>query len=147
MEFLAALEELAPIEALKVSFYAYPVVNGLHVLSIGTLIVSVLLLDLRILGAFAGLSEAAATRIFRRLALTGFAGAALTGLPMFAIQATTYATNPAFRIKMALLFVAGLNAALFAVLRAPQARRGLAKLSIALWLGILFAGRFIGFVE
>lgn len=147
MEFLSALETLAPIEVLKVSFYAYPVVNGLHVLSIGTLVVSILLMDLRILGALTSLPEDAAMRVFRRLALTGFAGAVLTGLPMFAIQATTYAANPAFRIKMALLFVAGLNAALFAILRPPKARRGLAALSLVLWLGVFFAGRFIGFVE
>ncbi|MDF1600646.1 hypothetical protein PZ895_12825 [Mesorhizobium sp. YIM 152430] len=147
MKLLSALETLAPVEALKVSFYAYPVVNGLHVLSVGTLIVSILLLDLRILGAFASLPEDAAMRVFRRLALTGFAGAVLTGLPMFAIQATTYAANPAFRIKMALLFVAGINAALFAILRSPRAGRGLAALSLVLWLGVLFAGRFIGFVE
>jgi hypothetical protein len=147
VEFLSALETLAPVEALKVSFYLYPVVNGLHVLSVGVLIASILLLDLRILGAFASLPEDAATRIFRRLAVTGFAGAVLTGLPMFAIQATTYAANPAFRIKMALLFVAGINAALFAILRPPSARRRLAALSLVLWLGVLFAGRFIGFVE
>ncbi len=147
MELLAALETLAPIEALKVSFYAYPIVNGLHILSIGTLVVSVMLLDLRLLGAFTSLPEAAATRIFRRLALTGFAGAVLTGVPMFAIQATTYASNPAFRLKMALLFVAGLNAVLFAMLRAPGARRGIAALSLVLWLSVLFAGRFVGFVE
>jgi hypothetical protein len=147
VEFLAALETLAPIEALKVSFYAYPVVNGLHILSIGTLVVSLLLLDLRILGAFTSLPEEASARIFRRLAFTGFAGAVLTGLPMFAIQATAYVANPAFRIKMALLFVAGLNAALFTTLRPQRAPRGLAALSLVLWLGVLFAGRFIGFVE
>ncbi|MCO6386782.1 hypothetical protein [Aliihoeflea sp. 40Bstr573] len=147
MEFFAALETLAPIEALKVSFYVYPVVNGLHILSIGTLVVSVLLLDLRILGAFASLPEAAAARVFRRLAFIGFGGAVATGVPMFAIQATTYVANPAFRIKMALLLLAGFNAALFAIWPAQTARRGLATPSLALWLGVLFAGRFIGFVE
>lgn len=147
MEFLGALESWAPIEALRISFYTYPVVNGLHILSIGLLVVSVLLLDLRILGAFVSLPEDAAKKLFRRLAVTGLVGAVATGLPMFAIQATSYAENPAFRIKMALLAVAGINTAVYSLLQRQTARRGLATVSMMLWLGILFAGRFVGFVE
>ena len=54
-EFLAGIEQLAFARWLKASFVAYPVVNALHIMSIGALLTSVVLMDLRICGAFRSL--------------------------------------------------------------------------------------------
>ena len=53
MEFFTALEQSGIARALKSSFVAYPLVSALHILSIGVLLTSVILMDFRILGAFA----------------------------------------------------------------------------------------------
>lgn len=154
MEVLALLEELAPVRALKSSFYAYPLVNALHILSIGGLVTSAILMDLRILGLFAALDRQAFIRLTRRAAIVAFCGAVLTGVPMFAIRASEYFFNPAFRLKMFLIALAGLNI-LALRLFAPYSTgvpvegrlsRTSAVVSLGLWIGVLVCGRFIGFV-
>ncbi|RUM96266.1 hypothetical protein EET67_19070 [Pseudaminobacter arsenicus] len=153
VEFLALLQQLPPVQALKSSFFAYPVVNALHIVSIGTLWSSVLLMDLRILGAFSELPYKPFTRLLRRVALIAFCGAVLTGFSMFAIKATEYAAMPVFLAKMALILLAAANFLLFLRLGGKDGKgedsrkiRIPAVLSIFLWSGVVLAGRFIGFL-
>ena len=63
---------------------------------------SVILMDLRVLGAFETLPRAPFVALLRRLALTAFCVALLTGFAMFTIRATEYASMPIFLAKMAL---------------------------------------------
>lgn len=140
--------------ALKVSFYVYPLVNALHILAIGALVTSVVLMDLRVLGFAAAIERAPFVRLMRQSIAAAFPVAVLSGLALFSIRAQEYAANPAFQAKMALLALAGLNLWAFRRLAPPgdgdapypPAARALAALSIALWVAILVAGRFIGFV-
>ena len=56
------------------------------------------------------------------------------------------AANPFFRIKLALLLVAGLNMLAFQLARRlGHAHRASAALSIATWLGVLVCGRSIAY--
>lgn len=154
MELLAAIEALPPARALRASFYAYPVVNAAHILSIGALVTGIILMDLRVLGLLTSLERGAAIRLMRRLAGTAFAGAVATGMALFAVRASDYASNPAFLLKMALIALAGANLlALRALASGPDglparnaAARGFALVSIVLWLAVLLCGRFIGFL-
>ncbi|MEC9344357.1 MAG: hypothetical protein VYD64_10995 [Pseudomonadota bacterium] len=148
---LIALEQSWLAAALKSSFYVYPSVNALHILAIGGLFTSVVLLDLRTLGLLPAQS-AAFTPLARRLALGAFAIAAATGLALLSVRATEYAVNPAFRLKLVLIALAGLNFLAFRIVTrkptgsVPRTGRGLAVLSIMLWTGIALCGRFIAFV-
>jgi len=152
MEFWEAVEHVGAIRALKTSFFAYPVVNALHIMAIGALWTSVLLMDLRILGAFADVGQAPFVRLLRRVALSAFCGALLTGPLLFAVRASEYVTMPVFLAKMALIVLAALNFISFQWLAGRREKSGgsflklLAATSIALWTGVLMAGRFIGFV-
>jgi hypothetical protein len=152
MEFWEAIEQVGAVRALKVSFFAYPIVNALHIMSIGALWTSVLLMDLRILGAFADIEQALLVRLLRRIALSAFCGALLTGPLLFAVRASEYVAMPVFLAKMALIVLAVLNFISFqwAARRSEKGAGGFLKLlaatSIALWTGVLLAGRFIGFV-
>ena len=149
MDALAWLEQTALAQALKQSFYVYPLVNAAHVAAIGTLFASVLLMDLRVLGRFQAIPAEPFVALLRRVALTAFAFAAATGVLMFSIRATEYAAMGVFLVKMALIVLAGLNFLLFVrVSRRHSARppKLLAVLSIMLWGGVLVCGRFIGFV-
>ncbi|RWO87103.1 DUF6644 family protein [Mesorhizobium sp.] len=151
-EFFAGIEHLALARWLKASFIAYPVVNALHIMSIGALLTSVVLMDLRICGAFRSLPYAAFVALLRRVALAAFAGALVTGSLLFSVKASTYAAMPIFLAKMALILLAGMNFLAFMRLRRATGREepagvaALAVLSMLLWTSVLFAGRFIGFL-
>jgi hypothetical protein len=149
-DWAAAIQQLGAVRALKGSFFAYPIVSALHILGIGVLLTGVLLMDLRLLGAFKPLPQQEFGRLLRRVTLVGFALAVATGLTLFSVRATEYVALPLFWVKLGLIVVAGLNLTLFMVLDRRAAPGGALKLSgalsLALWLGVLLCGRFLGFV-
>ncbi len=153
MEFFGALEQSALARALKASFVAYPIVNALHIFSIGAVLTSVILMDLRVLGAIRTVAQAPFVALLRRMALVAFCGAILTGFAMFTIKAAQYATMPVFLAKMGLIVLAILNFLIFLRLerqmgdgKSSTALRFSAMASIGLWIGVLLCGRFIGFL-
>ena len=86
-----------------------------------------------------------------------FVGAAITGGLMFIGNATTYAANTPFLIKMGLLVLAGLNMLYFQFVtyrsvgqwdsgRPVPAARAAGMVSLVLWVGVIGFGRWIGFV-
>ena len=115
-ELLAGIEQLGLVKGLKASFYAYPIVNALHVMSIGALLTSVLLMDLRIVGAFGSVPAAPLVAMLRRVALGAFSAALLTGALLFSVRAREYAAMPVFLAKMVLVLLAGANFLAFALL-------------------------------
>ena len=154
MEVLQTIEQLGAVRLLKASYIAYPVVNALHIASIGALLTCVILLDLRILGAFRSLPRAAFVDLFRRLALAAFLAAALTGLMLFSVRASDYAAMPVFLLKLSLIAAAMINFLVFSALHregddgtsAGPALRVPIIASLLLWPAILLCGRFIGFL-
>ena len=153
------LEALAasPIAALlRGSGTAYLLVNATHILGIALLVGSILPLDLRLAGAFPRTPLPAIAPLLRGTALVGLTLAVLTGFVLFAANPVEYAGNPAFRIKLLLLAAAVLNAVLATRSRAwaqvlsgappPPALRLMAAASALLWLSVLLAGRWIGFL-
>lgn len=154
MELLQAIEQLALARALRASFYAYPLINAAHILLVGALLTSVILMDLRILGHLSKQDRQPFLRLMRGLALTSFGGAAATGIFLFSIRASEYFFNPALQLKMGLILLAGANLVALRLVASDPAgmpqEGGLshlfAALSILLWLGVLICGRFIGFL-
>jgi hypothetical protein len=152
-DILAGIEGLPAVNALKVSFVVYPLLNALHILSVGATVTCVLLMDLRILGVGRGVGRRPLLDLLREAIAFAFPVAVLSGLALFSIRAQEYATNQAFLIKMALLALAGVNLLAFRLLPQPAgdtvypiAARLLAAFSMLLWVAILVAGRFIGFI-
>jgi hypothetical protein len=148
---LEALEAFGPAAFFRTSIYLYPAVNLMHVLAIGALVTSALLMDLRVLGLGRGLSAETVIRYLRPVATGAIVVAVLTGLTLFSVQPVEYFNNPAFRIKMVLLALAVFNAIAFTTFRAHRqtehpAARLMAALSMVLWLSVAFAGRMIGFL-
>ena len=118
---------------------------------------TILVVDLRLLGVAS--RERPFARIsaeLLRITWGAFAVSVLTGSLMFVTNARVYAHNTAFLVKMSLLFLAGVNMAVFHLTagrsvahwdqgRAPAIGRMTGALSIALWVAIIFSGRVIGF--
>jgi hypothetical protein len=147
---LEALESFGPAAFFRTSIYLYPAVNLLHVLAIGALVTSALLMDLSVLGLRRQLPVETVLGYLRPVAVTALILALATGLALFSVQPVDYWENPAFRLKMVLLVLAALNALLFTSFRAHRNRSAgaaaMAVLSIALWAGVAFCGRMIGFL-
>jgi hypothetical protein len=88
---------------------------------------------------------------------TAFVFAAITGGLLFASNATTYAHNVYFQIKIALIVLAGMNMAVYHLFltggidswhtasRTPLRARLVGGLSLCLWIAIAAFGRWIGF--
>ena len=118
----------------------YPIISALHILAFGFVIAPVLLADIRVLRI--GHVDERVTWL-SRIALVGFAGAAVTGTLLFSVQATRYAENPALYWKLGFLGIGGLNALCFYLF--SRLRRVLAIISAVVWCGVLFSGRWIAF--
>lgn len=131
---------------------AYLFVNAAHILGIGVLLGAILPLDLRLLGCFRRVPVEVIGPFLVRVAATGLGLAALTGLWLFSVKPAEYVENTAFRWKLLLLVVALVNVAFQHYASQLQgsspslATRVSAALSVTLWLAVLVAGRWIGFV-
>ena len=129
--------------------WAYPALEVVHIVGIALLVGNLVLLEVRVWGAAPQLPVQALARLALLLALGGFGLVALSGLTMFSTQPQELLTNRAFVLKMGLVALAGLNAALF------HARGGLTKLdalaraqtalSLGLWLTVIICGRWIAY--
>lgn len=130
---------------LQQSWTAYLFVNVAHILGIAFLLGSILPLDLRVLGLFRRYPVEVLQPFLVRCAATGLGLAALTGLWLFSVKPDEYLANNAFCWKLALIALALINVVIR--YRAPKAPgRMHAGLSLSLWLSVLIAGRWIGFL-
>ena len=141
---------------LQESGTAYLFVNAAHIIGIALLIGAVLPLDLRLLGCFQTVSVSVIGPFLSRVATTGAIWTILTGLWLFSVKPSEYLANTAFLTKMALLAVAIGNVALQhqgrdfrLAFQGGEIRprvRILAAFSAVMWLSVLLAGRWIGFL-
>jgi len=135
--------------ALQSHPWAYPVLEAVHILGIGLLLGNLVLLELRVFGRGAALPVEALARLSLGIALAGFTIAAASGLLMFATQPAELLANRSFVLKMLLLVAAGCNAAWFHGRGSLARLDGLARvqmlLSTAIWVAVVFCGRWIAY--
>lgn len=157
MEALAQLLAAVPFAgALRGSATIYALVSAAHVLGIALLVGPILVLDLRVLGLLPGPPLPVMAPFLSRIAGFGLGLAIATGLLLLSVSPAEYLANPAFRLKAILLVLMALNIVLvhrgadWRTLRnggpAGAALKLQATISAAGWLGVLMAGRMIGFV-
>jgi len=156
-DVLAALRDWSVAEQLRLSLYAYPIVNTLHIFGFAMLIGSILLVDFKLLGAFPQTPFAFFGRILEPAAIVGLAIAIVCGFLLFVVKPVDYSVNVAFLVKMGLIALGILNAifqrfgpgwhlAVEGDAIAPRMRVQ-AALSLLIWIAALFAGRLIAFLE
>jgi hypothetical protein len=153
---LAALARWPGAIWLQESGTASLVFNAVHILGIGLVLGAILPLDLRLMGLFRQVPLAILAPFLSRAAAVGLALALLTGLWLFSVRPDHYVENTAFLAKMAVLALAlaniGLQHGHGGYRRAlssgvvPWTVRLVAAVSACLWLGVLLAGRWIGFL-
>jgi hypothetical protein len=139
--------------AVRMSLWAFPVLEAVHLLGLCVLGGAVLLVDLRMLGL--GLKQqriAEVARDSRRYLVVGVLVMIATGVPLFLSEAIKCFYNQSFWVKMATLFVALLftffvreRAAHDDTLDTSTRSRLIGAASIAIWFTVAAAGRSIAY--
>jgi len=152
------LEKTPAAAAMRDSLWVFDVTETAHTIGIVLVAGTIMLVDLRLLGM--GLRREPVSHVVSRIVpwtLSGFVLMFLTGGWLFSAEASKLYHSPAFRIKMILLSLAGLNALIFhlTVYRraaewddvpvAPVRARLAGLASLLLWIGIIAAGRSIAY--
>ena len=138
------------------SLWGYPLLETLHSIGMAMLIGSLGLINLRVLGVKPDL-PLIGTQQLLPLAWLGFTLNAISGSLLFTSDAVYFFESYTFRIKMVLIVLGGLNAALLgrrifreatagSPARPPTAStKWIAASSLVFWFGAVCAGRLIAY--
>jgi hypothetical protein len=145
--------------SIRESLWLFPAIETVHLLGMAVLVAAVAAFDLRLLGWT--FRHSRVTDLALRLlpwAWAAFAVQVVTGVLLFSSEAVKIYGNPAFRLKLLLILLAGVQALLFQFTAyrhlpawdnrntLPFAAKLSGAVSLLLWIAIVAAGRFIGFV-
>ena len=156
--FLVYLETSGLATLMRKSLWLYPIVEIAHILGFVTLVGSVAMFDLRLLGFSRSLPVSRMARHLLRWSVGSLLVVVPSGLMMFSAHATEFVDNTAFRVKMLLLAAAAGNAIWFhrttfrsvddwnTGVAPPLASRVAAGVSLALWIGVISCGRLIAYL-
>jgi hypothetical protein len=145
-------------ESVRQSLWLYPLLEILHILSFSILFGSVVLFDLRLLGFSRRLPVTALARHLFPWVYLSFGGTILTGFCLFIVDATAIAANLAFRLKLLLILLAGLNATVYQRMTVlsinrwdigvspPTKIKAIALISLILWTAVIVCGRLIAYL-
>ncbi len=154
------LQSTAVSQSIQATEWIIPAVQTVHILCVAAVFTSVLMIDLRLLGLrWQDQSLAAVARRFLPFIWWPLPILLATGAILIAAEPARALRNPVFLLKMLLLLAAaGVTLACQMPLRYDPAywelstgrRRGaqlIAAASLVLWVGIVFAGRWIAYVQ
>jgi hypothetical protein len=155
MEFLSWLQATPFATAVADTLWAYPVLETMHTLGMAMLIGALGLINLRVLG-FKPELPLVGTQTLLPLAWLGFTFNAISGTALFTSDAIYFFSSYTFRIKLLLIVLGGVNAAVLGrrIFREPAAGGGraastgakwLAAASLVFWFGAIVAGRLIAY--
>ena len=156
-DLLQTIQDSGVAEYVRSDPFAFPVLEALHVVSVMLVVGSIFMLDLRLIGVSS--RNHAVTRLSHEIlpwTWIAFVFAAVTGALLMTGQAGAYASNLQFQLKMGLMVLAGLNMLAFhfitwrsvqqwnAAIPTPLGARLAGFLSLALWIGVVVCGRWVG---
>jgi hypothetical protein len=139
--------------------WIFPIVETLHVLCLVTVFGSIALVDVRLIGVSA--RNVPFSKLYRELVpwtWWAFLGSAIFGTALASGKIEDYVRSPQFITKFVLMGLAGVNLLIFhfgalrkvadwdSTLPVPMAARLAGLLSLCLWVGVIFTGRWVGFV-
>ena len=151
------LETTAPAIWVGESLWGYPIMLGCHVVGLAIVVGIFMMRDLRLMGLFQGISYESLDSL-RNLGWTGFVINAVSGCFLFSSQATVFIDSTPFLLKIAMIFLAAISAAILQnKLRdsavswdssgaAVGSVRIIAMASSALWIGAIISGRLVAYI-
>jgi hypothetical protein len=108
-ELLAAVEQSAIADALRLRRWAYPLVSASHIFGIALLFGAILPLDLRLLGVWRSVPLNLLARVLVPVAGVGLGVTLLTGPLLLSVDPFRYAGLWIFWLKLLLIAVATVN--------------------------------------
>ena len=160
LRFCQWLESTPGSAALHRWVWTYPVVETVHVLGLCMFLGMTVLIDLRLINI--GLKRMAVSEVAQRLlpwTVAGFVVMVLSGATLFYSDPVHFYGNVFFRLKAVMLILAGINVWVFhsgiwltvkdwdLAPVTPVRARAAAYASLILWVGIVFSGRMIAFLN
>ncbi len=141
-------------QAIQLSTWAIPSIQTVHILALALLFAAALVVGLRFWGKGLAVEplHLLAQRFIRLIWLLVVV-LAVTGLLLIVAEPHRTLGNPVFYLKMVLLLVAIVITAWLSSVSTRQhdrvsgAHRIAAALTVLLWIGIMFAGRFIAYYD
>ena len=137
--------------------WLWPLCETLHFAGLTLLLGVAGMFDLRLLGFMKRVSISAVQE-FMPWAIVGFLVNLATGLIFLISEPAQYFSNPTWWVKVAFLIVSGVNAVVFQIgfsgrmqsIRpgedTPASFKVIGAVSLAGWLGVLWAGRMLPFI-
>ncbi len=144
--------------SIRSSTWLFPTIESVHIVGLALVIGSVMWLDFRLLGLSKRASVVDVSKTVMPTTWIGFVIAVITGVLLFTSEAAMCYTNLAFRLKMLMLLLIGVNAGCYEFLArhkkqewgversTPFSAKMTAAVSLTLWCGVVVAGRWIAYV-
>lgn len=157
-DLIHRLNESSGSIALRESLLLWPVIEAAHVLSIMLFAGTILLVDLRLLGAV--LPEVRLSEMTGRIlpwTVVGLVLLIVTGALLFYAKPLVYFHNLFFRAKLLVIAAALVNVAVFHVRQhrcgpawdaggaLPFGVRSMAVVSLSAWIAVIIAGRLVAY--
>jgi hypothetical protein len=137
------------------SLWAYPFLLSLHVIGLAIVVGIFIMLDLRLLGSFKDIKVPAFLSLMK-LAWIGFIVNAISGAFLFTSQATTFVQSTPFLLKIAMIFIGAIMAAIIQTklremrdndsMMISGTTKIIAIVSLTSWLGAIITGRLIAYI-
>jgi hypothetical protein len=139
--------------------YAFPIIEGIHLIGLAMAVGLLMLVDLRLMGVF--LTHVPPRQLHRELlpyVLAGFGVIVLAGVLLLSSEATTVFASPPWPFKLAFIILGAFNALYFefiisrrpAALPAtgplPASVRSAGAISFFLWVLVIICGRLIPYI-
>jgi hypothetical protein len=152
------LQDTSISTGIRESVWVFPIIETVHLLALAFSVGIIMFVDLRLIGA--AMRERPVTEVFDRLqpmALKGFAINVVSGMLLTLSEPVKCYHSPYFIIKMAFLFLLGLNAVAFQyrtyptvagwdkAVATPVGAKLAGWVSLAFWLGVVVMGRAIAY--
>jgi len=159
-DFLQQLQDSTLGVALSESIYMYPVVEGLHLISLVFSFGLILLTDLRLIGFF--LPTVPVHDVLQKLRpwlIGGFVVTFITGFLLVFVNGPSLMNTWVFPLKLLLILIAGLNAVWFEIkfgrrvtewgyhAKSPQGAKIAGWISLATWSLVVICGRLIPYLN
>jgi cytochrome bd-type quinol oxidase subunit 1 len=153
-EVLQWIKDLPIGAAVRQSRWLFGLGETLHFIGLCLMVGGLLIVDLRVLGYIRGIPMRAALA-FLPFVIVGFLINLATGTEFFMTDPFMYWPNPAFKLKMFMVLLGGINALVFTVMEhrhllvlgkdehTSRLARITAGTSLAIWLCVILLGRLL----
>ena len=158
LEICQYLQDSAIGTFIRESEWTFPIIETVHILALGLSVGMIVALDLRLIGA--GMRHTPPAQIMGQLKkwyVTGFGTMMASGFLLFWSEAAKCYGSNSFRIKLGLLLLGAINAAIFeytykpfmsqweAGKRPPAGAKACGWCSLVLWIGVIGFGRWTAY--